>query len=694
MATTTSTTTTEQQHTKAPREITLLAKPVAPDGENRFVDLLATVLSPDQSTKTGHDICIVLDVSGSTINAATPSLVGTAEDDQISILDIVKHAAYMVISSADSNTTVSIVPFSSQGHVALESTTMDEAGQTKGREAIARLVSSGSTNLWGGIKLGVESLPPADPTRTSTVLVLTDGEPNNHPVHGYVPTLQRFRDTHGANTTIHTFGFGYSLDSALLNSLSTEGDGSFFYIPDANYVGTTFIHTLSSILCTEAESVQLAWELGDGVRVATDDESYTLPHTATSWGVQHSVGVLQAGQSRSIVLRVENTKGLPLAQLATVTADGGATLVASRGATTAEGQAVASTINRQIMVTQTRNAAAHADLRGDYPSAQRIVAQMIPLFRSDELMHDAATLRLIEDISGQVTQAVASREFFQKWGRHYLRSLIGAHDVQQCINFKDPGMQGYGGVAFRDQRDRIETVFEGLPPPVPSRGSSNMFRGGGGGGGGRGGASAPTGAAVNVGQNYYNRSAPCAKGSCPVRMADGSYRPIAQLRKGDWVQCAAHDLTATAADARLAQITCVVQTRVPSKQHPLVALSRTVSTTAWHPVRLAPSKEWTFPKDAYEPTLQACRSLYSLVAHAADGSVCPAIWLDTTAFITLAHGLESNNVVKHPFLGTSAVIDALQQHSGWADGKIVFSDTNCMLRDSSTGLACGFGASE
>ena len=36
------------------------------------------------------------------------------------------------------------------------------------------------------------------------------------------------------------------------------------------------------------------------------------------------------------------------------------------------------------------------------------------------------------------------QEYYVKWGRHYLPSLARAHLLQQCNNFKDPGVQGYG----------------------------------------------------------------------------------------------------------------------------------------------------------------------------------------------------------------------------------------------------------
>merc|ERR1712173_329103 len=76
---------------------------------------------------------------------------------------------------------------------------------------------------------------------------------------------------------------------------------------------------------------------------------------------------------------------------------------------------------------------------------------------------------LVQDIEGQVTEAFSKQDFYQKWGRHYLPSLARAHLFQQCNNFKDPGVQHYGGSAFEQVRDIADEIFTTLPAPKPSR---------------------------------------------------------------------------------------------------------------------------------------------------------------------------------------------------------------------------------
>merc|ERR1712046_299843 len=66
-------------------------------------------------------------------------------------------------------------------------------------------------------------------------------------------------------------------------------------------------------------------------------------------------------------------------------------------------------------------------------------------------------------------KALKGKERFNRWGKHYLRALARAHQVQQCTNFMDPGLQVYGGELFRALRDIGDEAFLSLPPPKPSK---------------------------------------------------------------------------------------------------------------------------------------------------------------------------------------------------------------------------------
>lgn len=90
------------------------------------------------------------------------------------------------------------------------------------------------------------------------------------------------------------------------------------------------------------------------------------------------------------------------------------------------------------------------------------------------------TKALLEDLEGQVTEALSRDDWYRKWGRHYLPSLARAHQLQMCNNFKDPGVQVYGGKLFTELRDEADDLFVSLPPPKPSLAPSTHYGGGGG----------------------------------------------------------------------------------------------------------------------------------------------------------------------------------------------------------------------
>lgn len=96
---------------------------------------------------------------------------------------------------------------------------------------------------------------------------MTDGEPTKIPAEGHSQALANYRKSNPFTCSISTFGtahekiqshsflgFGYVLDSPLLNEL---GSGKYSFIPDAGLVGTVFIHALSNILSTYATNVFL-----------------------------------------------------------------------------------------------------------------------------------------------------------------------------------------------------------------------------------------------------------------------------------------------------------------------------------------------------------------------------------------------------------------------------------------------------
>ena len=69
------------------------------------------------------------------------------------------------------------------------------------------------------------------------------------------------------------------------------------------------------------------------------------------------------------------------------------------------------------------------------------------------------------EVEGQVTLGLSNADFKSKWGDHYTRSLLCAHRLQQCHNYKDPSVQLYGGALFKSIVVTADAAFCTLPAP-------------------------------------------------------------------------------------------------------------------------------------------------------------------------------------------------------------------------------------
>jgi hypothetical protein len=124
--------------------------------------------------------------------------------------------------------------------------------------------------------------------------------------------------------------------------------------------------------------------------------------------------------------------------------------------------------------------------------------------------------------------------------------VLGAHLLQQCNNFKDPGVQHYGqGQLFNSLRDEMDGIFCGLPAPKSSAVAQS--------------APNPSTVKQSVPQSsvtkkpasnspsvkrkksaepvdmsvFNNANNPCFHGSCTVLLIDGSVKLVKDVRRGD-----------------------------------------------------------------------------------------------------------------------------------------------------------------
>ena len=458
--------------------------------------------------------------------------------------------------------------------------------------------------------------------------------------------------------------------------LATEGDGMYAFIPDSGFVGTVFVNALSNLLVTMAKNTKLSLEPVQGATFVAGAIPGGLLHQETSWGIQLNVGCLQYGQPRHFIVPVnlpsDYVHGSPLLQatLDFETRHDAAVPISTSIAVTHQPNVdeeanIAVQSVRLALVDKIHQAVAVATRQGGVgPDAQAIVAALVSEIKATGLL-DAHSKGMLADVDGQATMAISSAEYYDRWGVHYLPSLVRAHQLEQCNNFKDPGVQNYGGELFCQLRDQADDLFCKLPPPKPSVLTHHA---------GHGGSPAPAASARPVDMSMYNnRSNPCFAGHCLVHMADGSCKCVSSLRKGDHV---------SGPNNSIATVRCVVKTHCAGGKCELVELASGLVITPWHPVRIR--GDWVFPVALAPAKQRACKTVYSFVLDSVH-----ILTINNIQCVTLGHEIKEDPIASHPFYGTRAVIEGLQNMRGWEEGCVILQP-GCVVRDTVSGIACNW----
>lgn len=605
-------------------------------------DMYVSIIPPMEGTRTPVDICCVIDTSGSMgVETEVKLDDGTVERNGLSVLDVVKHAVKTVVSSLNSNDRISIVSFSDRAVIQLNSTEMSPAGKAHAHKVIDDLIPCGMTNLWDGVRQGIKTISDSNNERMKFVYVLTDGEPTIVPPRGHIPMIKNLLDNSEVSPCIlNTFGFGYKLDSELLYDISKLGKGQYAYIPDAAMVGTVFIHSISNALATVARNVKIV--LNHDTEVVT-----TMDVPSVQYGQSRDIVIeLPSKEITSVTLIYDTFKGQQQKQIDCNIINGDFS----------KSHKIRNDIVNTIKDT-IKNTIVNCSVDPINPILELITKIKDSMSESEE---DEAIKAYLTDLEGEITLAF-SLKYYNRWGKHYLRSIVSAYDAQQCNNFKDPGVQTFGGELFKKIRIEIDDIFNNLPPPKPS---CNAI-----------GINSIHNSIHNSNYNiapmvsmvsYNSQRSVCFAEGCKVLMNDGTEKKVQDIRKYDIV-------------ASGAIIQCVTKTIIPEGKMDLVVFEDGLQITPWHPINV--NNNWKFPKDVGSIKTIDVNAVYNFVLNE-DHTVI----VNNVTCVTLGHGF-TDDVCVHPFFGTQEVIKALDNLSGYDEG---FVNITGITRDNITGLVNGF----
>jgi len=661
-------------------------------------NVVVEVSVPEAQQRDPVDICCVVDISGSMDTAATHEAPdGTIHNDGLSILDLVKHAVKTIAHMMHPEDRLALVPFSCSASVLLAPTYMDAAGRELAVQKTESLRTAGTTNIWDGLQKGLESLREASAAdkmaerrgRKSTVLLLTDGVPNNVPSGGHHAVLQNYITSHPEfSFQISTFGFGYKLDSELLLDIATLGRGSYGFIPDAKILGTVFVNALANAVATCAQQATLLLTAPKKFQPTPrqngsnrkknkraahmDAESETqstiagrpLGDYSCSWeseGLKVDLGPLQFGQKRSIAVPIRSVANLEATLVFSKPENHEEVRVVASSGALAPSPEAALTALRSDVITSGRLAVATADT-GDINSANAAIRALVSRFapaaartEGHEATH-AALLQLRGDVEGRLTKSFDGADRFNRWGKHYVRALLRAHQLQLQTNFMDQGLQSYGGVLFQQVRDEGGPIFQNLPPPQPSLRRPSMASVSSASG------SRPAPAPTPRMADYYEGSGGgCFGSGSTVLVArpgdalknnDGFVRTdVTAVQPGDFVRVAGGGSAEVACVARIAEPAGATLCELPSG----------LRITAKHPIRM--NGQWQLPSARPEArTVQnADGFVVNFVLRGGDGRTYDhghVLLIDGVECAAWGHGLKGE-VIGDAFWGSEKVVDAV-----------------------------------
>lgn len=555
-------------------------------------------VTPVKSSRQPVAMVIVLDNSGSMGDAAC-SLSETG--NSFSSLDLCKHTIRTVAGLLNENDMLGIVSFSTTARTVLKPVRMTAINNDKMEYALKSVNPESQTNIWAGLEMANALVSgPELANRNIAVVLLTDGLPNVNPPRGILETYKMLNKPNPY--ILSTFGFGYNLDSKLLSDLATYGQGSFCFIPDYSMVATVFINWAASVLSTSALNQTICINYNDGTSTTVN------------------TGLIQSEQSRNLIINLTKP-------VTSVTMN-------------------SSQVPSESTIDEFQNA------RYDMMLAiKTCMSQMTntfgPLYEKYRTSTNTNIIELMKDIdpsADTMGQVYMAPTYYEKWGKHYLRAYLSAHMNEQCMNFKDAGLQMYGGTLFHELQQMGDTVFAHLPALTATATNTSTNTS----------PQNPTTLGNMMRQVFNNPFGGCWAPGSLIRMADNTRKPIEDVLAGDKVWT----LTGTANVMYALKLGTLEKTQVMCQVGSLWI-------TPWHPVLI--NNLWTLPESIARVLDRMVNSVYNLIldtGHIVD--------VENVLTVTLGHGF-TGPVIGHPFFGSKTlIIYDLASQPGFNVGRPVY----------------------
>ena len=598
------------------------------------------VTPPATGERQRKIVIIYMDVSGS-MTTSLPNPTSEKGVRCFTRLDVAKHVLNSTAHMLGENDYLCVIAFNSTATVVLKPTLMNDAGKTIAGQTIKKLRADGGTDIWSALALGnkISSKPEFAGCNVVSAL-LTDGETEINPAcarRGIVETYERLVRPE----KLSVFGFGYSINSKLLSQMATVGGGNFGFIPDGTMVGTVFTNWVATMLATASLERKLTVTYADGSVIS------------------QQTGLIQFGQPLDFVsYNIANPVSVVL-----------------------DAEPPVASVEVEVLSLKARARFDYLNLL-QYAIANEGRVDFSQLYTTYANCADQQVKEMMRDIKpagsddqGQISLAVSCPEFWNKWGKHYVRSYLTAMLRQVCLNFKDPGLQIYGGELFQTLSDAGDKIFISLPSPeatgnmdVAAIAVVHSVAAGGG-----GAAPAPPRYQPPTMAAFHNAGGGCWAPGTMVLMSDGVTRvAIENVRRNDMVWTP----TGPAVVEHAIEMNRFAPTQLMCNHNGVLLI------TPWHPVKV--NNVWCQPADFLNPVDMSVRTVYNMVL-----SLGHVIDVNGILSCTLGHNF-TGDVIQHDFFGNKErILAALSQQPGYDVGRPVFANL-VAVKDVRSGLITGW----
>lgn len=213
-----------------------------------------TALEADDFERPPLNMSIAVDVSGSMSGAPIQS---------------VRAGLRALVDGLDPKDTVTLVAYSTDARVLIESTPQNDPERELLREEVEGLTAAGGTNIYDGLRQALDATQARlDANRQNRVILLSDGVATaGIESSDRIVNLGRTYAEKGIGIT--TIGVGSEFDLELMRSLSEAGSGNFYFLEDVDAVEEVFSEEINTFLVPLAEDVTITFEAADAYNFRT-----------------------------------------------------------------------------------------------------------------------------------------------------------------------------------------------------------------------------------------------------------------------------------------------------------------------------------------------------------------------------------------------------------------------------------------